>query len=251
MVTAQHERGLTRAQRRSARVLVLSVGASVALHVIVLLAFPGIGRRNAPRVEPIEVTLSKPEPPRVVPPVSVAKPPSQKPETKPRRKEEARRAQSAARAGVSPPRPDPPLLVLPQVPLGQTPPPQKPELSVPAPEASPRLEAVPAAPPAKAPAAAPAQSPAAPAPKAVRPDVRDATLLDSSVRYPRTAEKGRVTLKVLVTRDGRAATVNLEKSSGYSTLDQHALQAVKRWRFTPARQGNEPVEQWMTVNVDY
>jgi protein TonB len=60
-----------------------------------------------------------------------------------------------------------------------------------------------------------------------------------------------VTLKVLVTRDGRAGAVNLEKSSGYSSLDQHALQAVKRWRFTPARQGNEPVEQWMTVNVDY
>ena len=87
--------------------------------------------------------------------------------------------------------------------------------------------------------------------KGARADVRDASLIDSSVRYPRTAEKGRVTLKVLVTRDGRAATVDMEKSSGHANLDQHAMQAVKRWRFTPARQGGEPVEQWITVNVDY
>jgi protein TonB len=60
-----------------------------------------------------------------------------------------------------------------------------------------------------------------------------------------------VTLKVLVTREGRASTVNVEKSSGYPNLDQHAREAVRRWRFAPARQGNETVEQWMTVNVDY
>jgi len=81
--------------------------------------------------------------------------------------------------------------------------------------------------------------------------VADAYVLDSPVRYPRTAEHGRVTLKVLVSREGRAANVSLEKPSGYVSLDRHALDAVRRWRFAPARQGGEAVEQWLTVNVDY
>ena len=76
-------------------------------------------------------------------------------------------------------------------------------------------------------------------------------MIDSPVRYPRTAEQGRVTLKVLVNREGRVANVTLEKTSGYANLDSHAVHAVRGWRFAPARQGAEPVEQWLTVNVDY
>ncbi len=248
----------TQAQRRATRVLTLSVAASIAVHVIVLVAFQGIGRRNAPRIEPIEVTLSKPEPPRIVAAPAV-EPPREKPE-KARPKEEARRAQHRAKAGVSPPAPEPPLLALPQTPLAQTPPVQMPmQKSEPPlsaaeakPEVSARAESASAASAAKADtASSPPQATSASAAKGSRGEMRDASLIDSSVRYPRTAEKGRVTLKVLVTREGRAATVNLEKSSGYPNLDQHALQAVRRWRFTAARQGNEPVEQWMTVNVDY
>ncbi len=60
-----------------------------------------------------------------------------------------------------------------------------------------------------------------------------------------------MSLKVLVNRDGRAASVVLEKPSGYASLDRHAQDAVRRWRFAPARQGGETVEQWLTVNVDY
>jgi len=245
MATAQHTGEFVGAQRT--RVLALCVAASIVVHAIVLLAFPGIGRRDAPRIEPIEVTLAKPEPPRLAKPLKpAAELPAPRPEPKPRPKEEARRPQPATKAGVSPPAPEPPLLALPQTPLPHLSATQNPEFSVRAPELKPEVAA--AAPPAKAETAPP---PPASAAKSPRSDVRDATLLDSSVRYPRTAEKGRVTLKVLVTRDGRAATVNMEKSSGYAKLDQHAMQAVKRWRFAPARQGSEPVEQWITVNVDY
>ena len=252
-----------------ARVLALYIAASIALHVVVLLGFPAIGRRNAPPIEPIEVTLSKPQ--RIAaPPPPVLKPEPRKAE-RARSEVEPRRAQSAARVGVSPPVPEPPLLALPQTPLAQTPlartplaqtppaqtplaqtPVGKPE-SVRPPDAKAEVSARAEASPSAKPEVAAVSPPAAPAPaaKAARSEVRDAALVDSSVRYPRTAEKGRVTLKVLVTREGRASTVNLEKSSGHANLDQHALQAVRRWRFAPARQGNEPVEQWMTVNVDY
>src|SRR5687767_4314334 len=101
MATAKHTGELVRAQRT--RVLALSVAASIAAHAIVLLAFPGIGRRDAPRVEPIEVTLAKAEPPRIAPaPQPAAKPPAPRPEPKLRPKEAARPPQPAAKAGVSP-----------------------------------------------------------------------------------------------------------------------------------------------------
>lgn len=240
------------------RVLALSIAASIVIHATVLLGIPQIGRRDAPRIEPIVVTLSKPEPRRVAkPPEPLPQPellpqPERKP--KPQPKEGARRAQPAAKAGLSQPATEPPLLVLPQTPLVQIPATQNPDFAVRAPDARPevsmRPEAAAAAPPARAESSAAPPQPAS-APTGARSDVRDAARLDAPVRYPRTAEKGRVTLKVLVTREGRAGSVSLEKSSGYANLDRHAVQEAKRWRFAPARQGNEPVEQWMTINVDY
>lgn len=59
--------------------------------------------------------------------------------------------------------------------------------------------------------------------------------------YPRLAREagwqGVVVLKVLVDRSGRAAQVEVEKSSGYSVLDQSALKTVRQWRFRPTRFG--------------
>jgi protein TonB len=72
-------------------------------------------------------------------------------------------------------------------------------------------------------------------------------------RYPLTArragEQGTVTLRVLVTTDGLASRVAVEKSSGSPHLDAAALEAVKAWRFTPARQGANSVESWMLVPI--
>ena len=72
-------------------------------------------------------------------------------------------------------------------------------------------------------------------------------------RYPRLArrngDEGTVMLRVLVTRDGRAAKVELDKTSGSSLLDGAAMDAVKEWRFVPARKGTEPVEDWVRVPI--
>jgi protein TonB len=72
-------------------------------------------------------------------------------------------------------------------------------------------------------------------------------------RYPLTArragEQGTVRLRVLVTPDGVASRVAVEKSSGSPHLDAAALEAVKAWRFTPARQGANSVESWMLVPI--
>jgi protein TonB len=72
-------------------------------------------------------------------------------------------------------------------------------------------------------------------------------------RYPdaarRAGQQGTVTLRVLVTREGLPARVGVEKSSGSPYLDNAAVEAVKAWRFTPARQGAERIESWMLVPV--
>jgi protein TonB len=56
-----------------------------------------------------------------------------------------------------------------------------------------------------------------------------------------------VVLKVRVASDGRALAVDLEKSSNFERLDEAARQVVARWRFVPARRGDEVVESSVLV----
>lgn len=59
--------------------------------------------------------------------------------------------------------------------------------------------------------------------------------------YPAAARaaghQGRVVVRVHVSAEGRAESADLLHSSGYSELDQAAVDAVRRWRFRPARMG--------------
>jgi len=65
----------------------------------------------------------------------------------------------------------------------------------------------------------------------------------------RAGEQGMVTLRVRVSPEGLATRVTVERSSGSQHLDAAALEAVKAWRFTPARRGAEAVESWMLVPI--
>jgi len=65
----------------------------------------------------------------------------------------------------------------------------------------------------------------------------------------RSGKQGTVTLRVRVARDGAATRVTVEKSSGSPHLDAAALEAVKAWRFKPARRGADAVESWMLVPI--
>lgn len=74
-----------------------------------------------------------------------------------------------------------------------------------------------------------------------------APIIDASAQknnppiYPRLSkrlkEQGRVVLELVVQPDGTTTNVKIHASSGYSRLDQAALEAVKKWRYTPAQQG--------------
>ena len=58
-------------------------------------------------------------------------------------------------------------------------------------------------------------------------------------------------LRVHVTADGNATEVQLHASSGSSRLDQSALDAVRRWKFVPAKRGPDPVAAWVLVPIAF
>ena len=58
-------------------------------------------------------------------------------------------------------------------------------------------------------------------------------------------------LKVLVSRQGTALKIEVAHSSEYEILDKAAAEAVKNWRFVPARHGDSTVEEWVQVPVSF
>jgi protein TonB len=58
-------------------------------------------------------------------------------------------------------------------------------------------------------------------------------------------------LLVEVLASGRVGKVEIETSSGYDILDEAAVKAVRRWRFTPAKKGRRPVSAWVRIPVEF
>jgi len=73
--------------------------------------------------------------------------------------------------------------------------------------------------------------------------------------YPRLSrelgEEGRVELRVHVTTRGLPDDITPHRSSGYERLDRAALQAVWRWKFVPARLGQEAQSGWVIVPISF
>lgn len=73
--------------------------------------------------------------------------------------------------------------------------------------------------------------------------------------YPRSAQErgweGTVRLQVRVSAVGDVADLKVESSSGYPVLDRAALDAVRSWRFRPARFGDRPVEGTVLVPIAF
>ncbi len=60
-------------------------------------------------------------------------------------------------------------------------------------------------------------------------------------------EEGKVHLLVQVSAKGEAENVQLKQSSGFLRLDEAAMNAVRKWRFIPARRGTEAVASSVVV----
>lgn len=139
--------------------------------------------------------------------------------------------------------------------------PPRPLTRAPAPKPLPALTPL-ATPPAQA--ATPADTavahipaPAAPPAQAAEtaPIGNAAYLHNPAPDYPQTAQdqgwEGRVLLRVHVLANGKPDSVDISTSSGRKMLDAAALAAVRRWSFVPAKRGDEAVDGWVNVPIDF
>jgi protein TonB len=112
--------------------------------------------------------------------------------------------------------------------------------------------------------------PAVSAPVASLPDIKPASsavggetttsarfdadyLHNPAPQYPpvsrRRGEEGKVILRVSVTPQGMADSVEIKTSSGSSRLDEAAANTVKHWKFIPAKRGDMSVQSWVLVPI--
>jgi len=72
-------------------------------------------------------------------------------------------------------------------------------------------------------------------------------------KYPRLARRrgleGRLMLRVYVSSEGKTKSIKIIKTSGHLLLDRAARQAVKLWKFEPARRAGVPVSGFVNVPV--
>ncbi len=186
-----------------------------------------------PEIPPMTIEFSQP-----APPVVQAPPPPPEPIVQP---------------VVEPPPVEDELAVKPPPPK-PIPKPKPVVKPVPKPVAKP-VEQTPAPPAPPQPVAAPAP-PAPPAPAPVTPASANAGYLKNPApEYPPLAMRrnweGTVLLRVHVLASGKPGEIQIQKSSGHEQLDDAAQAAVKRWSFVPAKQGNDPIDGWVSVPIDF
>jgi protein TonB len=93
------------------------------------------------------------------------------------------------------------------------------------------------------------------APALTPPRVDAAYFSNPPPDYPldarRARQEGTVLLRVLVAADGHSQDVSIERGCGFSQLDDSAAAAVRKWRFTPGRRGDNPVDAWVLIPISF
>lgn len=204
------------------------------------------------RVEPEPI----PEPPR---PVKLEPEPAPLPKPVPVQKMPEPAPEKIVEPTPMPPAPEPPPRAITEVPV----PPPTPEpvlasvpepLPVVLPPPPPTAVAEPL--PQEAIAPVPVQAAQPPDEVSMPPEMLTAVYLrNPKPGYPnlsrRLREQGTVLLRVFVTMAGDPTKVELKSSSGFPRLDRAAHDAVQRWKFVPAKRGDQPVDAWVIVPIRF
>lgn len=144
------------------------------------------------------------------------------------------------------PPPAPPIYTPP--PVVNLPPPVQPELVVADRPPLPDPPRVVAAPP-------PSPAPAHVSGPVTRGDLATTMIEAVPPRYPmesrRKREQGVVVIAVVLDEDGRVAQASISKSSGFERLDEAALGAVRRWRWSPTIRDGQPVRVRGVVDIPF
>ncbi|KUG22790.1 ferric siderophore transport system, periplasmic binding protein tonb [hydrocarbon metagenome] len=73
--------------------------------------------------------------------------------------------------------------------------------------------------------------------------------------YPAIARirgyEGIVLLSAEVLPDGRVGNMKIRKSSGYAILDRSAMEAVRPWKFEPAKKSGNPFTVWVDLPIKF
>ncbi|CAH1671577.1 energy transducer TonB [Chelatococcus asaccharovorans] len=67
----------------------------------------------------------------------------------------------------------------------------------------------------------------------------------------RTGEQGTVLLQIRVDAGGVPRQIGIARSSNVALLDEAAVRAVSRWRFSPATRGGQPVAATVSLPIDF
>jgi protein TonB len=135
-------------------------------------------------------------------------------------------------------------------PPAPTPPPKTPLPKTPAPP--------PPAPTSTAPAITQTAAPPAAAPQA--PAIRMGAVIQAGAHcakpdYPsasrRMEEEGTVTLKFLIGADGKVLQADVEKSSGFTRLDEAARNALSKCQFRPGTVDGKPEQSWASIKYTW
>ena len=225
----------------SARYKVAVTAMVLAVHAVALWGLQRLpGATPAPMVIPAQViaTFITPEPEPIVmpepmplaPPEPVVQPkPVPKPQPKPQPKPK--------------PQPLPKAVASPD----------------PAPATAPTgtLDPEPTAParPTPAPTAAQASTDTAAPAAIVMPSSSAAYLNNPRPSYPsisrRMGEQGKVMLRVFVNAQGQPEQIQIQQSSGFDRLDKAAVDAVRRWKFTPGSRNGVAEAMWNIVPINF
>ncbi len=78
--------------------------------------------------------------------------------------------------------------------------------------------------------------------------------LEKLIQYPEVARRsgleGNVTVSALIGKDGRVDSVVVLKSD-YDLFKEAAITAMKKAKFTPARQNGTPLKVWTTTTLHF
>jgi protein TonB len=145
----------------------------------------------------------------------------------------------------------------PPPPAPKTPPPPKPTTPTVAPAPlPPPTSTTPAITAPPAPAATPAPAAPADAANPVRTTAtRQAGGNCAEPNYPsasrRLEEEGTVTLKFLISTEGKVKEALVDKSSGFARLDEAAKNALSKCQFRPGTADGKPEESWAVIRYTW
>jgi protein TonB len=86
-------------------------------------------------------------------------------------------------------------------------------------------------------------------------EVKPRVIVQVKPRYPsiiaQAGIEGTTVVKVLVDIDGSIMEVQVLKSSGNQMLDQEALAAARKWKFSPAKQRDKFVRVYISIPMEF